>query len=599
VSAETASGPVVDTGPIDVAPPKLSKWGVLVSIALSGGVSMGAQVVWARVLGPLLGGTVYVFSTILAVFLTGLGIGAALGSSLGRRMNPREALGWSQLLAALGLAWTAWQFSSSLPFWPIFPNDKTTILVMLQADLVRVIWAILPATVCWGASVPLAFAAVRATSTDAGKTVGGVYAANTLGCIFGALLTSLVLIPQVGTHAAERILLAVSLIAAFCAFAPSVMGTKAVRGWAGLALGAVASVSLIPTLKPVAPEVVAYGRRSTEWLGQYEVLEHKEGINTSIAYTRWASGEVQFHVAGKVEASTFPFDMKLQRLLGYVPFLVKPEPKSVLIVGFGAGVTAGTFVTYPSVKRIVICEIEPLIPESSTTYFREQNHNVINDPRTQIYFDDARHYVLTTDEKFDLITSDPIHPFVKGLATLYSREYFERLRKRLNKGGVVTQWIPLYESDLATVKSEVATFMEAFPYAEVFANLQSGGGYDLVLLGHEEPMVLDIPGSEARLALPQYAPMATSMTEVGIEGPQGLLNTYIGDKRSLASWVKDAQINRDKDLRLQYLAGFALNRTQGDAIYQEMAAFKAPPAGLRMVTGFPARVAPPTALPTD
>ena len=114
--------------------------------------------------------------------------------------------------------------------------------------------------------------------------------------------------------------------------------------------------------------------------------------------------------------------MRLQRMLGHISALVDQDPRSVLIVGFGAGVTAGSFTTYPGIMpRIVICEIEKLIPPATTRFFGPQNYNVLNDPRTDIHYDDARHFVLTTAEKFDIITSDPIHPWVKGAATLYSK----------------------------------------------------------------------------------------------------------------------------------------------------------------------------------
>ncbi len=136
--------------------------------------------------------------------------------------------------------------------------------------------------------------------------------------------------------------------------------------------------------------------------------------------------------------------------------------------------------------------MEPLIPPIATQYFAEENYNVMHDPRTQIYYDDARHFVLTTPEKFDIITSDPIHPWVKGSATLYSKEYFELVKQHLNPGGVVTQWVPLYESDEETVKSEIATFFDVFPGGSVWANELSGGGYDVFLLGQAEPtQILD------------------------------------------------------------------------------------------------------------
>jgi spermidine synthase len=588
VSAETGHEAYPEPPPpADQAPPQMARWGVLLAIALSGAASMGAQVAWARILGPLLGGTVYVFSIILAVFLVGLGLGATAGSAIGRRFNARLALGWCQVLGALGLAWTAYQFTM-LPYWPMNPQATTTVMVTMQSDLVRVIWGIFPATLAWGAAVPLAFAAVRGTYDDAGKTVGGVYAANTLGAIVGALGVSLLIIPLIGTHFAERLLVAVSVAAAFAAFVPGVFADKVpVRAWSGLAAAALASVILIPSLKPVPQDLIAYGRRTAAWEGQFSVIHFEEGMNSSIAYTDW-DGWTQFHVAGKVEASNMPQDMSLERLLGYVPILMKPEPESVLVVGFGAGVTAGDFVTYPTIERIAICEIEPAIPPASTTYFGVENHNVLNDPRTQIYYDDARHYVLTTDETFDIITTDPIHPFVKGLASLYSLEYFEMLRERLNPGGLVTQWIPLYESDFATVKSEIATFMEAFEYVEIFANTWDGFGYDLVLIGHEEPLILDVAGAEAMLARPEYALMRESMAQVGFYSAQSLLDTYIGDKAGLLTWIEDAQINRDKDLRLQYLAGFALNKDEADNIYREIRTFQRPPVGLRYPTGFSA-----------
>ncbi len=170
------------------------------------------------------------------------------------------------------------------------------------------------------------------------------------------------------------------------------------------------------------------------------------------------------------------------------------------MVGFGAGVTAGTFVVHPEVKNITICEIEPLIPQASSQYFATENHNVFHDPRTRMVYDDARHFVLTTKEKFDIITSDPIHPWVKGTATLYSKEYFELVKKHLNPGGVITQWVPLYESDFETVKSELATFFDVFPNGTIWGNDINGEGYDIVLLAQVEPTKINLDTLEERMS---------------------------------------------------------------------------------------------------
>jgi spermidine synthase len=318
------------------------------------------------------------------------------------------------------------------------------------------------------------------------------------------------------------------------------------------------------------------------------VLYTGEGINSSIAITRWDDGALQFHVSGKVEASTESYDMRLQRMLGHLPALVHKNPQSVLVVGFGAGVTAGSFVVHPEVKRIVVCEMEPLIPPIATKYFGPQNYFVVNDPRTRVIYDDARHFVLTTTEKFDIITSDPIHPWVKGSATLYSKEYFELVKQHLNPGGVITQWVPLYESDPETVKSEIATFFDAFPNGTIWGNDISGGGYDLVLMGQVDPARIDLDAIQARLDRPQGLRVADSLREVGFGSAVQLLGTYAGQEPDLRPWLRGAQINRDGNLRLQYMAGMALNVSREGVIYNQMLAYRKFPDNL--FAGSPERI---------
>jgi spermidine synthase len=271
--------------------------------------------------------------------------------------------------------------------------------------------------------------------------------------------------------------------------------------------------------------------------------------------------------------------MRLQRMLGHIPALIHPNPKSVLIVGFGAGVTAGSFVPYPEIQRIVICEMEPLIPPTATQYFGKENFNVMHDPRVQIVYDDARHFVLTTREKFDIITSDPIHPWVKGSATLYSKEYFELVKQHLNPGGVVTQWVPLYESDVPTVKSEMATFFDVFPNGTIWGN-SNGGGYDTVVLGQSDPSKIDIDAMQQRLSRPDHAVAAASLREVGFSSLMGLLANYAGQEQDLRPWLAGAEINRDGNLRLQYLAGLALNISMEGSIYNDILNYRRFPRSL-------------------
>ena len=571
--------------PTAEAAPAASSWPIYVTIALSGACALGAEVVWTRLLGLLLGATVYTFSIILAVFLAGLGMGSGVAAALVRGMaRPRLAIGWCQLLLAGAVAWTAYMLANSLPYWPINPLLSTSPWFTFQVDLARATWAILPAALLWGASFPLALGAVASRGGDAGRMVGGVYAANTAGAIVGALAFSMLLIPAVGTQGCERVLILLSAVSALFALAPLEWPPRMKAGVLLLGAATVGAGLLAVSVSGVPSMLIAYGRRITLSANRSEILYAGEGMNASIAISRWDDGAVQFHVSGKVEASTEPYDMRLQRMLGHMPALLHAKPRSVLVVGFGAGVTAGSFVLHPEVKRIVICEMERMIPPVATRYFSRENNNVLHDPRVEMVYDDARHYILTTQEKFDVITSDPIHPWVKGSATLYSKEYFELVKQHLNPGGIVTQWVPLYESDLSTVKSELATFFDVFPNGTIWGNDTAGGGYDTVLLGQAEPTRIDVDQLQEKLERPEQARVAQSMHEVGFGSAIALLSTYAGQGPDLRSWLADAEINLDGNLRLQYLAGLALNNSMEGAIYSQMLTYRRYPENLFAVS---------------
>jgi spermidine synthase len=262
--------------------------------------------------------------------------------------------------------------------------------------------------------------------------------------------------------------------------------------------------------------------------------------------------------------------MKLQRMLGHITTLVPENPAKVLVIGCGAGVTAGAVSIDPMVKDQTIAEIEPLVPQVVSTHFAEHNFNVVRNPKVTIHLDDARHYLLTTDEKFDAITSDPLDPWVKGAATLYTREFFSEVKEHLNPGGVVTLFVQLYESTDAAVKSEIATFLEAFPNGAVFANTVNGQGYDLVLYGTVGDRRIDVDAVQARLNSPEGEPIRRSLAQVGINSAVELFGTYAGSRGDMTNWLKDADINTDRNLRLQYLAGLGLNLYQSALIYHGM-----------------------------
>jgi len=566
----------------------IPRWAVYAAIGLSGATALGAEVVWTRLLGMLLGLTVYNFSIILAVFLIGLAIGSAIGS---RAMSPGRArllLAWSQLLLMAGIAWTAWIIARSLPYWPINPLLTINPWHTFQLDMVRCLWAILPPTLLWGASFPLAVAAIARRGEDPGHSVGSVYAANTLGAIVGALGVSLVLIPWIGTQDSQRALLWLSLLSGALIMVPYLrkMGSPGIS--AALAASVMLAAWLSSNLAPIPGELIAYGRRMALNAGRSEVLYTVEGRNSSVAITRWNDGAIEIDVNGHVEATSEPYDMKLQRMVGHLPGILHPTAKSVLGIGFGAGVSAGTFTRYPNIEHITVCEIEPVIPPTSTKYFGKYNYEVYKNPKTRVVFDDARHYLMTTTDKYDIIASDPLDVFAKGTAAIYSKEYFESVKRHLNPGGLFTLYVPLYESDARTVKSELATFFEAFPHSTIWANTVNGQGYDMVFMGHMETPVINLDAIQERLSRPDYAPVAQSLYEIGVNSIVDLLSNYAGQNADLSAWSAGAQINRDIDLRLQYLGGWGINSTMEDALYRQILKYRQMPRGL--FTGSPERV---------
>ena len=596
---------------------------VYLCIALSGLSALGAEVVWTRLLSLLMGGTVYSFSIILAVFLIGMGLGSGAGSILARMVGrPRIVLGVFQISLAGAIAWAAFMISRSLPYWPVNPGIYTTDWgpwYVFQLDLLRAAWMVLPAAVLWGASFPMAIAAVASRGQDPGRLVGSVYAANTVGAILGSLAFSMLVIPQVGTQWAQRILIMIAAVSALVALASAVLAAYRKRAdgapSAGLSFSGVsftlialmlvafltATVAKIPWvmvawgrfcatyMAQAKPEMDGGKKKSTTGSAPYEwrCTYVGEGMNVSVAVTENSSGTRYFHGAGKVQASSQPQDMRLQRMLGHLSALACKNPdrvEDVLVIACGAGVTAGSFMVYPNVKRIVICDIEPLVPKVVTPMFGNENYHIVdgidkqnphivNGKQVAVMYDDGRHYVhtLPADAKFDVITSDPIDPWVKGSAALNTVEYYEMCKRHLKPGGVMSLWMPLYESNIASAKSLIATFFQVFPNGIIFSNDQNYEGYDAVLLGQADASEINVDRLQEMLNRSEYQPVAQSLSDVGFTTgnstlgnyDQGivvnLLATFAGRASNLKTWTQNAQINRDKDLRLQYLAGMYFN----------------------------------------
>lgn len=581
----------------------------LLVIGLSGLTALGAQVLWTRSLGLLLAVTVYTFAIILACFLAGLALGSSGGAATVRRTRrPGVWLGVTQVVLVLAIAWGFWAIDHLVSDMRYLGQWRAKgIGWRMFSDFVRVAVAIFPATLLWGASFPFALAlGGRATGTG-DRWVARVYVANTIGAIIGALFFTFVGLGYWGSDRSAHLLVGVAGVGAFAILFAAArrempppratgswrlwrlkmsitdLGPASLRSWLAffdsthlaarrksarvfLLLGVV----LLATLGPGVPQdLLMYGHHRKALTNvSWTTLGFREGLVAPTGVVEMANDYRMLYVSGKVVASNIAPDMRLQRMLGHVAALSHGEPESVLIVGMGTGTTAGSFVRWPGIKRIVICEIEPAVLEMAGEHFAAENHNVLNDPRVEIVVDDARHFLATTQEKFDIITSDPIHPWVKGASALYSREYYGYVKRHLNPGGVVTQWVPFYETSDAAAKSMLATFFEAFPEGSVWHAGEFGVGQDVVMLGHPDRERLDLDIWLRNLD--RYPDVEADLLATDIKDRISLLSRFMGSASDLDGWLSGSVINRDGALRLEYLAGLGVFTSMQTAILEQI-----------------------------
>ena len=555
---------------------RISHSGVVYAvIGLSGFTAISGEVIWTRLLALLFGATVYTFSIVLAVFLLAVGAGSVVGA-LGARSatDPRRLLGWCQMLLVGTIAWTAYVVARVLPYWPIITSASPSIRYTFQINFACGFLAIAPSALLWGASFPLAVAAAGGNRVHAPRMVGGVYAANTIGAIVGALVTSLVLVPWVGSQHVQQVMM---IAAAYSGLLLLLNRARraALMPAVGMSVWAIVTVPAIPDV------LVAYGKYAVTWFGHTgEMLYVGEGLNATVAVSRLPNGMLNYHNAGKIQASSQPQDMRLQRLLGHASTLLADRPARTLVIGCGSGITAGAVSIDPRVERELIVEIERLVPEVVSTYFGAQNFNVIANPKVRLRIDDARHYLVTTTDTFDVITADPFDPWVRGAATLYTTEFFRIAKAHLNPGGLITMWVPLYTTTPEAVKTQLATFFSVFPNAFILANTRDGKGYDVVLIGQHTPTPIDVDVLDARLRSTEFRQLAGSLSEVGIASATDLLATFAASARDLQPWLAGASLNHDSDLRLQYLAGLGVDVERPEMIYAELVRHRTAPRDL-------------------
>lgn len=519
-------------------------------LGISGFASLCLQVVYTRLMAQLLGPTTYAFSTIVAVFIAGLALGAAIGSRLVARVTHPLAGLAACLAISVGLAGLSATLIDEglLAVAEIVARPGITFSDVLWRQGVLALALLTPMTVAFGAAFPFAVAAATLRDETVAADLGAIYAVNTAGAIAGALLAGFVLIPALGLHGTLRVVIAVGAVGAAVILLASRAHLRAQLVAGTLAAAVLALAIWLPQWDRLLLSSGAYkyapslhGPDLRTALTAGELLYYREGASASVA-VRKAGGTLSLAIDGKVDASNAG-DMLTQRLLAHVPLLLHPDPARVAILGLGSGVTLASALTHP-IARADVLEISPEVAEASRLFERE-NRRALDDPRTRLIIGDGRTHLLLTSEQYDVIVSEPSNPWMAGIASLFTREFFEAAKSRLTENGVLCQWAHTYDISTRDLQSIVATFLSVFPEGALF------------LVGDGDVLLVGTPGSmDAALANVASAwdrPGVTAdLASVGAQAPFAVLSQFIAQGDALDAWADGAPVQSDNRGALEF-----------------------------------------------
>jgi spermidine synthase len=544
----------------EAEPPAAPVWLILGAAAAVGAAFLLMELVWYRMLAPILGGTTYTFGLILAVALLGIGTGGVLYAVGPAQRRPTllaftvscllEALcivlpyAAGDRLALFALAAHAWAAAS-------FP----TLVVTWVAVTALVV---LPAAIVSGYQLPLLIALLGTREHHVGREVGLAYAANTAGAIGGSLAGGFGLLPLLTAPGAWRA--AVYLLVGVALLSAAFMLRRA-RPLPGLVLAAVLAVLDIVLCTAQGP--TAFWRHTAIGAGRLEtlapgpngvtqllhskraaILWEKEGTESSIAIDR--SDAYSLLVDGKSDGNALA-DAPTQVMGGLVGALLHRGVKRALVIGMGTGSTAGWLAAVPSIERVDVIELEPAVLHMAEVC-APVNQNVLANPKVHTIFGDGREFLLTTAEQYDLIFSEPSNPYRAGVASLFTREFYQAAAARLRPGGIFAQWLQAYEVQPSSVAVVYATLGSVFPAVETWEANPAG---DLVLTAALQPFTHDTAALAARVAAEPYR---SALERVwGVRGVEGLYSAYVANAEFAAALAQDSgRINSDDQTILEY-----------------------------------------------
>jgi spermidine synthase len=542
-----------------------------VTFGAVGATAMVYEIGWTRMLAIMLGSSTYAFTLMLAVFLAGIVLGSALFEWWNRRARfaSISAYAFTQSLTAFGALVFLIAFAQ-LPrvIPPILRATHESFRGLVLAQFVTYGLAMLPAALVFGFNFPLVtllFAGREPGKGNRSAAVGRAYAANTLGAIVGAVITGFWLMPKLGSFRVVALAASINIALAFVLdFTGDAPGPRRMLG-AGLNLALAAVViaawsgtfydRTMATFGTVLYWNLYEGKLSiAETAATTDIPYAVDGLNSSVTVAR-TEDYIALRNNGKVDASNR--DQTTQLLVGHLGPIFHPAPRRVLLIGFGSGMTLSAVARYPEIERIDCVEIEPAVI-GAAPYLVKLNRGVLNDPRVHVILDDARNFLLTTRDSYDIIISEPSNPWIAGVAALFTQEYYRAALHRLRPGGIFVQWVQAYSLYPEDLRMVLATFVPQFPQVTMW----HGDSPDLLLVAHAQALSPEDQRAAWRLdrlrKLWDVPGLREDYEALGMRQPEALYAFYLLDDPELRQLAAGRQLNTDDRTLLEYRAPRAL-----------------------------------------
>ncbi|HJP94370.1 MAG TPA: fused MFS/spermidine synthase [Pyrinomonadaceae bacterium] len=547
--------------PVNLANPVSYFW--YFAALASGFVTISTQVSWTRILTMIIGSSTYAFSIVVALFLIGLAAGAWWIARKDRSEALRLTILKVEILTTISLVLSLFVLNK-LPAVLITLGlrlQPSSWFGLLALQILCATLLILVPAVLMGMVMPLVLVWAGSDQTTAVARVGRSYAVNTIGAIAGAFITGFILIPKISTRFTLLLTSACCLVVAVVAYLPgdSVSDPALKRS---LAIGATPILAIL--LFVIAPpmnledlsigaydslvRVLAQSREGTpnnnnQEVQVHELLMYEEGPTATVS-VRKDQDTVSLAINGRTNASDSVYDMPTQIMLGQIPLLIAPRIDNGLIIGYATGITVGSMLQSP-IQSVTCVELEPGTVAAST-FFEHVNNRPLDDPRAHLIIDDARAFLRVTQNRYDMIVSEPSHPWVPGVANLFTQEFFELGRARLNDDGIFVQWVQIYQLSTESLRSVLATYQKVFPHVLVFRVGGLNKGKDLILVGSNQSLNLDrLP---ERFADPR---MGAEMARVGLKTEADVRAWFVCDESKLGPAVEGATINTDDNMHIE------------------------------------------------